>query len=152
MVGWHHRIDGHEFEQDLGVSDGQGSLVCYSPRGHNELDMTEQLNWIDGTNWPIWIRKMKNVKLDPYFEWKWMHSVVSDSLRPHGLYSPWNSLGQNTGVGSLSFLQGIFPTQVSCITGRFFTSWTTREALCILPHTQNVHSGWTKDQNWNSKM
>ena len=41
------------------------------------------------------------------------HSVVSDSLRPHGLYSPWNSPGQNTGVGSLSLLQGIFPTQVS---------------------------------------
>ena len=38
-------------------------------------------------------------------------SVVSDSLWPHGLYSPWNSPGQNTGVGSLSFLQGIFPTQ-----------------------------------------
>ena len=37
-------------------------------------------------------------------------SVVSDSLRPHGLYSPWNSPGQNTGVGSLSLLQGIFPT------------------------------------------
>ena len=37
-------------------------------------------------------------------------SVVSDSLRPHGLYSPWNSQGQNTGVGSLSLLQGIFPT------------------------------------------
>ena len=41
------------------------------------------------------------------------HSVVSDSLRPHGLYSPWNSPGQNTGVGSLSLLQGIFPTQRS---------------------------------------
>ena len=39
------------------------------------------------------------------------HSVVSDSLQPHELYSPWNSPGQNTGVGSLSFLQGIFPTQ-----------------------------------------
>ena len=39
------------------------------------------------------------------------HSVMSDSLRPHGLYSLWNSLGQNTGVGSLSLLQGIFPTQ-----------------------------------------
>ena len=39
------------------------------------------------------------------------HSVVSDSLRLHGLYSPWNSPGQNTGVGSLSLLQGIFPTQ-----------------------------------------
>ena len=40
-------------------------------------------------------------------------SVVSDSLRPHGLYSPWNSLGQNTGVGSFSLLQGIFPIQGS---------------------------------------
>ena len=39
-------------------------------------------------------------------------SVVSDSLRPHGLYGPWNSPGQKTGVGSLSLLQGIFPTQV----------------------------------------
>ena len=40
-------------------------------------------------------------------------SVVSDSLWPHGLYSPWNSLGQNAGVGRLSLLQGIFPTQES---------------------------------------
>ena len=39
------------------------------------------------------------------------HSVVSDSLRPHGLYSLWSSPGQNTGVGSLSLLQGISPTQ-----------------------------------------
>ena len=37
--------------------------------------------------------------------------VTSDSLQPHGPYSPWNSSGQNTGVGSLSLLQGIFPTQ-----------------------------------------
>ena len=41
------------------------------------------------------------------------HSVVSDSQQPHGLYSPWNSPGQNTGVSSLSLLQGIFPTQES---------------------------------------
>ena len=41
------------------------------------------------------------------------HSVMSDSLQPHGLSSPWNSLGQNTGVGSLSLLQKIFPTQGS---------------------------------------
>ena len=40
-------------------------------------------------------------------------SVVSNSLRPHGLYSPWNSPGQNTGVGSLLLLQEIFPTQES---------------------------------------
>ena len=47
------------------------------------------------------------------FEVKWgaSHSVVFNSLWPHGLYSPWNSLGQNTGVGSLSLLQGIFLTQ-----------------------------------------
>ena len=38
-------------------------------------------------------------------------AVVSDSLRPRGLYSPWNAPGQNSGVGSLSLLQGIFPTQ-----------------------------------------
>ena len=41
------------------------------------------------------------------------HSVMANSLRPHGLYSPWNSPGQNTGGGSLSLLQGIFPTQGS---------------------------------------
>ena len=41
------------------------------------------------------------------------HSVVSDSLQPHGLYNPWNAPGQNTGVGSLSLLQGIFPAQGS---------------------------------------
>ena len=41
------------------------------------------------------------------------HSVVSNSFRSHRLYRPWNSLGQNTGVGSLSLLQGIFPTQGS---------------------------------------
>ena len=36
MVGWHHRLDGHEFEQAPGVGDGQGSLVCCSPSGHKE--------------------------------------------------------------------------------------------------------------------
>ena len=45
MVGWHHRLNGHEFEQAPWVSDGQGSLVCCSPWGHKESDMTEQLNW-----------------------------------------------------------------------------------------------------------
>ena len=44
MVAWHHRLDGHEFEQALGVDDGQGSLVCCSPWVCKELDMTEQLN------------------------------------------------------------------------------------------------------------
>ena len=43
MVGWHHGLNGHEFEQAPGVGDGQGSLVFCSPRGHNELDTTEEL-------------------------------------------------------------------------------------------------------------
>ena len=40
MVGWHHRHNGHEFEQTLGDSEGQGSVVCYSPWGCNKSDMT----------------------------------------------------------------------------------------------------------------
>ena len=43
MVGWHHRLDGHEFEQALGVGDRQGGLACCSPWGHKESDTTEPL-------------------------------------------------------------------------------------------------------------
>ena len=43
MVGWHHRLNGHEFEQTPGDSEGQESLVCCSPWGHKEVDTTEQL-------------------------------------------------------------------------------------------------------------
>ena len=44
MVGWHHQFNGDEFEQALGVGNGQGSLACFSPWGCKESDMTEQLN------------------------------------------------------------------------------------------------------------
>ena len=47
MVGWYHRLNGHEFEQALGVGDGQGSLACCSSWGCKESDMTEQLNWTE---------------------------------------------------------------------------------------------------------
>ena len=40
MVGWHHRLNGHEFEHAAGHSEGQGSLVCCSPWGRKESDMT----------------------------------------------------------------------------------------------------------------
>ena len=49
MVGWQHWLDGHEFEQALGVGDGQGSLVCCSPWHHKESNMTEWLDWLDWT-------------------------------------------------------------------------------------------------------
>ena len=50
MVGWHHQLNGHEFEQALGDREGQGSLACCSPWGHKESDMTELLN----NNSPDW--------------------------------------------------------------------------------------------------
>ena len=50
MVGWHHWLNGHEFEWTLGVGDGQGGLACCDSWGRKELDMTEQLNWTE-LNW-----------------------------------------------------------------------------------------------------
>ena len=50
MVGWHHWLNGHEFEQTPGVGEGQGSLACCSPRGHKEFDMTEWLNWTESSS------------------------------------------------------------------------------------------------------
>ena len=47
MVGWHHQLNGHDFEQAPGVGDGQGSLACCSPCGHKESDTTDQLNWTE---------------------------------------------------------------------------------------------------------
>ena len=66
MVGWHHSLDGHEFEQALGVGDGQGSLACCSPWSWKEFDPTEQLNLIELCSYSV-------------------ASVLSDSLWPHGL-------------------------------------------------------------------
>ena len=54
MVWWHHQLDGHEFEQALGVGDGQGSLECCSPWGCKESDTTEQLNWTELTDTCSW--------------------------------------------------------------------------------------------------
>ena len=58
-------------------------------------------------------------------------SVTPNTLWHHGLYSPWNSPRQSTGVGSLSLVQGVYWTQVARIAGGFFTSWATREVLDV---------------------
>ena len=70
MVGWHHWLNRHEFEQALGVGDWQGSLVCCSPWGCKESDTIEQLNWTD-----IYMYESESDSC----------SVMSDSLWPHGL-------------------------------------------------------------------
>ena len=53
VVGWHHQLDGHEFEQAPGVGDGQGSLLCCHPWGCEESDMTEHLNWTEDYNFEL---------------------------------------------------------------------------------------------------
>ena len=69
MVGWHHLLDGHKFEQAPGVSDGQGSLVSYSQWGGKELDMTGQLNWTDVcTDIAKWIKM--NESENNWEKWK----------------------------------------------------------------------------------
>ena len=59
MVGWHPRLDAHEFEETPGVGDGQGGLVCCSSSGHKESDMTDhwtELNWVSRMfSWILWV-------------------------------------------------------------------------------------------------
>ena len=47
IVGWHHQLYGHEFEETLGAGDGEGGRVCCSPWGRKQLDTTERLNWTE---------------------------------------------------------------------------------------------------------
>ena len=119
MVGWHHRLDGHEFEQVLGVGDGQGSLVCCSPWGLKiGHDWVTELNWTfshlpSATTMSFYCYPC--VQIPPVWLLLLVKSclVMSNSLQPRGLFSPWNSPGHNTGMGSHYLLQGTFPTQGS---------------------------------------
>ena len=77
-------------------------------------------------------------------------SVVSDSLWPHRLYSPWSSPGQNTGVGSLSLLQGIFPTQESNW-GLLHYSWILYQ-LSYQGSPKDVFSACPWPRNLNSLL
>ena len=97
MVGCHRWLNEHEFEQAPGDSEGQVNLMCCSSWGLKETDKLSDLT-----------TTIKNLEIESE-----SHSVVSYSLWPHGLYRPWNSPGQNIGVGKLSLLQGIFPTHGS---------------------------------------
>ena len=58
MVGWHHRLSGHEFGWTPRVGDGQGGLVCCGSWGHKESDMTGWLNWTDCTESNLVLRKL----------------------------------------------------------------------------------------------
>ena len=100
------------------------------------------LEWVaypfsSGSSWP-WNQTRVSCIAGGFFtnwaireapKWKWKLLSCAWLFATPWTTSPWNSPGQNIGVGSLSLLQGILPTQVSCIAGSFFTSWTTREAM-----------------------
>ena len=62
MVGWHHWLNGQEFEQAPGDGEGQGSLACCSPWHHKESDMTERLNNNKNDNMPTWMN-LKDIML-----------------------------------------------------------------------------------------
>ena len=67
MVGWHHLIDGREFELAPGVGDGQGSLMCCSPWGRKESDTIEWVNWTDVT-YLLANRDTGAKRYNPYFQ------------------------------------------------------------------------------------
>ena len=76
MVGWYHRLDGHEFKQAPGADDGQGSLACCSPWAHEESNMTEWLNWTEHTHLSSPTRGRKNL-----WPLQWKHRVLTTGPR-----------------------------------------------------------------------
>ena len=73
MAGWHHWFDGCEFEWTLGVGDGQGGLVCCSSWGLKELDMTEQLNWTELSEYQVYRYRRKGRS---YGFFMYLHDVI----------------------------------------------------------------------------
>ena len=102
MVGWHHQLNGHEFELALGDGEGQESLACCSPWGHRELNRTEQLNNNESKYGFVCSCATQSCL-----------SLRPSGLQPSMLLCPWNFPGKNTGTSCYFLLQGIFPTQVS---------------------------------------
>ena len=127
MIGWHHWLDGHEFEQAPGVGDGQGSLAWCGPWGLKELDTTEWLTWIE-------LRKDQCV-----------HTQLSDSwwhpgLQPASLLCLWNFPGKNMRVDYHFLLQGIFLTQGSNPSLLCLLHWQA-DSLAV-SHLGKISIGW----------
>ena len=100
MAGWHHQLDGHEFEWTPGVSDGQGGLICCNPWGHKESDTTEQLNYLCvGRD----LEHFKRIYLWPFSVYciflTWIHLQCR---------RPW----VNSWVGKISWRRNRLPTPV----------------------------------------
>ena len=128
MVGWHHWLNGHEFEWTPGVGDGQGGLVCCSPRGHKESDTTEWLNWLKSLQSCL---------------------TLCDSMdcSPPGSSLQGDLRGKNAGVGHHALLYASSQTRdrthfcyVSCI-GRWIL------LPLVPPGRPNLYYKWTSLKN-----
>ena len=80
IVGWHHWLEGHEFEQDPWVGDGQGSLACCSPWGPKESEITEQLNFDSIVLFTVLIISFQEHGISFHLCHLWLHSLVLYSL------------------------------------------------------------------------
>ena len=110
MVGWHHELDGHEFEQALGVGDGQGGLVCCSPWGHKESDTAEQPNWTE------------SVIITPFFKIKSAQTTLSKTQWKHALILHYVMTGTGRGKRKLGNMY-YWTLQVIMQSREVFGSW-----------------------------
>ena len=114
MVGWHHWLDRHEFEEALGVNDGQGGLACCSPWGCKESDTTERLNW---TDLPDLMRRTFYEETEALVSWNNFFKIKHSSCVQRGgdwepypvsliINLPFLHSGQQLGEGSEAGLPG----------------------------------------------
>ena len=125
MLGWHHRLDGPESEQALGVGDGQGGLACCSPRGHEESDTAERLNWTEGHIYHSWKLTLGFLPPIPY---KQTHFFCFGNLESFSLFFAY------AGLGSVSRNQaplGRRPDLLHCV-------WITSQLLTLLSAWANL--------------
>ena len=124
MVGWHHWLNGHEFEQALRVGNGQGSLVCCSPSGRKESDTTERLNW---TDWMLTIFSANEVTWHISYWQSWL-LVVS---------IPYCEISQP--MSSCAWYSELYVFYHMCCLHSYFVffHWYVFWAI-------SIHSGWEK--------
>ena len=149
MVGWHHQLDRLEFEQALGVGEGQRSLACCSPWGCKELDTTEQLNSTETmkkvkaqgeSSWVLkksarWARQCLNL-LRPSTDWMRPTPIMEGNL----LYFKSTDLNVNLIQNTLTETPRIMFYRISCLgiwpiqvdTTKWLITWTLEQA-CFCP-------------------
>ena len=110
MAGWHHRLDGHEFEWTPGVGDGQGGLACCDSWGHKESDTTERLNWTEaaeGNRLSMEMFFLSYVNETMYLLWNWPFFKM---VPPKTIYFVFSNLGlilaQQTSIFINCFMAG----------------------------------------------